>query len=317
MIWRGGNALNFLTMEYFLTVAQEKNFTRAAARLNITQQTLSAHIAALEKELGSRLFERTKPLRLTYAGETLLKYAEEITLLHHSLQKEFADLRSQSRGRLRLGLAHTRGRVLLPDIVETYHRQYPGMEVEIREGLNRQLPQRLKKGELDLIIAIPRAEEPEIFWEDFYWEKILLMGSRDLLRRFLGREAEEIQRELDQKGDLSPLKDCPFLLGAEGDITADIGRSLLRQSGVLPLVSARSENIETLLELCLREIGLCFCPDTLARRVLTPEQRRSIFGFSLGEKARYLLRFGTLKRRYQPREVRDFIALCRQVRPLG
>ena len=72
--------MNFLTMEYFLAVAQEKNFTRAAARMNITQQTLSAHIGALEKELGCRLFDRTKPLRLTYAGETLLRYAGEITL---------------------------------------------------------------------------------------------------------------------------------------------------------------------------------------------------------------------------------------------
>ncbi|MCI6740042.1 MAG: LysR family transcriptional regulator [Bacteroidales bacterium] len=309
--------MNFLTMEYFLAVAQEKNFTRAAARLNITQQTLSAHIGALEKELGCRLFDRTKPLRLTYAGETLLRYAGEITLLNHSLQKEFADLRAQSRGRLRLGLAHTRGRVLLPDILEAYHRQYPGVEVEIREGQNRQLPQRLKKGELDLIIAIPRTEEPEIVWEDFYWEKILLMGSRNLLRRVLGKEAEEIQKELDQRGDLSPLKNCPFLLGAAGDINADVGRALLRQSGVIPLVSARSENMETLLELCLREIGLCFCPDTLARRVLTPEQRREVFGFSLGDQARYLLRFGTLKQRYQPREIQDFIALCREIRPLG
>ena len=206
-----------------------------------------------------------------------------------------------------------------PDIgqIPRAARQHPGIEVEIREGQNRLLPQRLKKGELDLIIAIPRTEEPEIVWEDFYWEKILLMGSRNLLRRVLGKEAEEIQKELDQRGDLSPLKDCPFLLGAAGDINADVGRALLRQSGVIPLVSARSENMETLLELCLREIGLCFCPDTLARRVLTPEQRREVFGFSLGDQARYLLRFGTLKQRYQPREIQDFIALCREIRPLG
>ena len=49
--------MNFLTMEYFLMLAQEKNFTRAAERLHITQQTLSAHIALLEKETQSKLFE--------------------------------------------------------------------------------------------------------------------------------------------------------------------------------------------------------------------------------------------------------------------
>ena len=60
--------MNFLSMEYFLTVAAKRNITKAAEELHITQQTLSAHIAAVEKELACKLIVRSNPLQLTYAG---------------------------------------------------------------------------------------------------------------------------------------------------------------------------------------------------------------------------------------------------------
>ena len=60
--------MNFLSIEYFAAVASEHSFSKAAKRLGITQQTLSANIAALERELGCTLFVRHVPLELTYAG---------------------------------------------------------------------------------------------------------------------------------------------------------------------------------------------------------------------------------------------------------
>lgn len=69
--------MNFLSMDYFIMVAKERSFTKAAKRLGITQQTLSAHIASLEREVGCDLFVRHVPLELTYAGETFLRYATD------------------------------------------------------------------------------------------------------------------------------------------------------------------------------------------------------------------------------------------------
>ena len=67
--------MNFSSMDYFVMVARERSFSRAAERLHITQQTLSAHIAKLEGELGTKLLVRSVPLELTYAGEVFLEYA--------------------------------------------------------------------------------------------------------------------------------------------------------------------------------------------------------------------------------------------------
>ena len=68
--------MNFQNISYFLQVAEKRSFSQAAEALYITQQTLSASIAALEKELGCPLFVRHVPLELTYGGELFLKYAK-------------------------------------------------------------------------------------------------------------------------------------------------------------------------------------------------------------------------------------------------
>ena len=72
--------MNLQTMEYLIAVAEEQSISKAAERLHITQQTLSAHLASVEEELGCRLFERRVPLKITYAGEEFLKYARLIQI---------------------------------------------------------------------------------------------------------------------------------------------------------------------------------------------------------------------------------------------
>jgi DNA-binding transcriptional LysR family regulator len=132
--------MNFLTIRYFLALNRERNFTRAAESLYITQQTLSAHIAALEKELGSLLFERTTPLKLTYAGHSFLKYAVHFDRLNSSLKDEFDDLRNNRRGLLRVGIATTRAKILIPNIMLLFHKEYPDIELQLVEAINDDLP---------------------------------------------------------------------------------------------------------------------------------------------------------------------------------
>ena len=83
--------MNFKSIDYFLTVARERSFTKAAAQHHITQQTISADIAILERELGQVLFLRKVPLQLTYAGEVFLRYAQEFHRSYTALIQEFQD----------------------------------------------------------------------------------------------------------------------------------------------------------------------------------------------------------------------------------
>ncbi len=81
--------MNFQTMEYFTAVVEKRSFTKAAESLHITQQTLSAHIANLEKELGCALLIRHIPLELTYAGEVFFRYAADFDQKYASMMHEF------------------------------------------------------------------------------------------------------------------------------------------------------------------------------------------------------------------------------------
>ena len=106
--------MNFHSLDYFLVLAREKNFTRAAEALHITQQSLSSHIAGLEKELGCTLLVRRTPLELTYAGRTFLRYAESIGQTRQAMEREFCDISENQKGELRVGIAYTRGRAIMP-----------------------------------------------------------------------------------------------------------------------------------------------------------------------------------------------------------
>ena len=145
--------MNFLSIEYFAAVASEHSFSKAAKRLGITQQTLSANIAALERELGCTLFVRHVPLELTYAGTVFARYAQRFRRDRDALGQEMRDIAGDQAGVLRVGVAYTRSRAIMPPIVKAMQRDCPNIIVELIEGRNDQIQQWLANGDLDLAVA--------------------------------------------------------------------------------------------------------------------------------------------------------------------
>ena len=145
--------MNFHSLDYFLVLAREKNFTRAAEALHITQQSLSSHIAGLEKELGCTLLVRRTPLELTYAGRKFLHYAESIGQTRQTMEREFCDISENQKGELRVGIGYTRGRTIMPRLIPAFQRQYPNVEIMLRECSNDAIQKALLSGGIDLAIA--------------------------------------------------------------------------------------------------------------------------------------------------------------------
>ena len=135
--------MNLTSMEYFVALARERSFTKAAQQLHITQQSLSAHIAALEQELGAQLLVRRVPLELTYAGTVFLRYAAKFQRELGDLHREFSDITNNQRGILRIGIAFTRGRTIMPDLITAFQARYPNISIELSEAPNRTLHQNL------------------------------------------------------------------------------------------------------------------------------------------------------------------------------
>ena len=305
--------MNFMSLDYFIMVARERSFTKAAARLHVTQQTLSTHIATLEKEIGSTLLVRHVPLELTYAGEVFYRYAVDIQRKLHSMQQEMDDIAKKEKGRLRVGIAHTRGHAIMPPILKAYQENHPMVQVQLVEASNAVLQNKLQNGELDLAIANFPDKLPGITLEDFYQEEIVLLLPDTLLHTLYGEEKEVILTELKNTGDLSRLGDCPFLMGHEEDIAGRIGRMLLQKWDVIPQIKSESDNIETLLECCVRDMGACFCPENLVRTTLSEEAVEHLHVIHFAEGTRYMIRFGSMKQSYEWSMLSKFISYAKEI----
>ncbi len=304
--------MNFLSMKYFTTVARFRSFTRAAAELKITQQTLSSHIAGVEKELGCTLLVRHVPLELTYAGEVFLRYATGLQKNYEQMVKELGDISENRSGVIRVGVGFTRGMAIMPHITEEFQKQWPRYEVQMVEVNNEEFAKLLADGEIDLAIGTFPEKAPDIEVRPFYREEIVLSIAKSLVNQLFPGKRKALADAV-KKGDLSALAACPFVLGKPGDISAGIAHHFLRLNNLHPVVKARSDNIGTLLALSLLGVGACFCQANFIRMTLTPENIRQLDIFRLPAEATYEIRFGTPKHGYERKAVKSFMDTASQL----
>ncbi|WP_053641602.1 MULTISPECIES: LysR substrate-binding domain-containing protein [unclassified Streptomyces] len=151
----------------FLAVAQTLSFTRAADRLGLRQSTVSQHVRRLEEATGRPLFSRdTHRVELTEDGEAMLGFARTILQAHERAAAFFGGTRL--RGRLRFGASEDFVTTRLPEILESFRREHPEVDLELTVELSGTLQARLAAGRLDLILAKRRGTESggRLVWED-------------------------------------------------------------------------------------------------------------------------------------------------------
>lgn len=150
------------SLRVFLTVANEKSFSRAASKLLRTQPAISLAIQRLEQTLGEKLIDRlSKDLVLTDAGKIVLEYARRFENLQGDLENALAELRDKSAGRLTIG-ANESSTLYLLDHIERFRRRYPKVKVQIRRSLSSKIPAELIDGDLELGILTYDPEDDRL-----------------------------------------------------------------------------------------------------------------------------------------------------------
>lgn len=138
-------------MRYVVEVADSASFTRAATRCFVTQSALSHQIAALERELGQRLFARTsRTVRVTEAGDVFLRHARDALQAAARAREEVASLGDEVTGVLRLGVIPTVTAVDVPELLSRYRAAHPRSRVEMRVDNSETLIEALVRGEIDV-----------------------------------------------------------------------------------------------------------------------------------------------------------------------
>ena len=138
-------------LRYFLTVAREQSFTRAASRLHITQPTLSRQLAALEEELGTVLFDRGgRHITLTDEGLLLKRRALEILDLEDKILEEFHSDESEIEGIIHIGCGEFVAVETLAEILGQYKKQYPLVQITLHTGTADTILSKMNQGLIDL-----------------------------------------------------------------------------------------------------------------------------------------------------------------------
>jgi DNA-binding transcriptional LysR family regulator len=252
--------MNLAFLRYFLAVADTSSFTVAAERCHVTQPTLSAGIARLEEELGTRLFDRGRRTGLTVAGQRLLPHARAMI---EAWQAARAEQRVSRRSRLvRVAIAST-----VP-IMNTLAwlsaaQSRAGFELEISEGSAHAVAERWRRARCDVALFPIRETLAAANAVSVWREPYLLAAATN--HRVATRDRWSIKE----------LGDTPFVLRAACEAHDDAQR-LFARHGVRPRAVLRSADEERCAGAVLAGLGVCLMPRSLLRAGMTSAEIREL-----------------------------------------
>ena len=243
-------------LRYFVAVAEELHFTRAALRLNIAQPPLSQQIRALEGELGVQLFLRTRrSVALTDAGQALLVRAREMLAAAQSLPGELQRVARGEVGLLRIGFSSTLPLTkVLRDVVADHRRTHPDVALNLREMHSQQQFDGLLRGELDVGLVRYNESAPEGIR--------LVVLRRDPLRLVVPARHRFARRK---SVAIAECRDEPFI-GFPGDAGTGTGPLLKRlcaQAGFEPRIAQEAREATTQIGLVAAGLGIAVLPAPL------------------------------------------------------
>ena len=246
--------------EYVLTVMEEKNFSRAAKRLFISQPSLSQYISRLESQLGFAIFDRsTVPLTLTYEGELYVETALSVMEMFNNLNRRVRETSQLKAGRLNLGLTPSKASNPLPEILPVFKEKYPGIELNITEATSFQLENMLLEGKIDLCMLNLPIQSKNIAYEPILTENLFLAAPPDFYSPY----------EKETGGypviDLKYLSDENFILMHPEQRIRQITDSTFLSAGIRPKIVMETGSIDTALRLSASGAGFSFVPESSAR----------------------------------------------------
>ncbi|MEU6578763.1 LysR family transcriptional regulator [Streptomyces sp. NPDC046805] len=184
---------------HFVTVAEERNFTRAAQRLHIVQSGLSSSIRSLERELGAELFRRsTQPIELTTAGRAFLGHARRTLSAAEAARAAVEDLSHLLTGTLLIGTMQWMQSIGLSSWIQAFHQAHPGVEVRLHQSGSQRLVEQVRRCELDLaFVSLPQQPPPGLALTHLLTERLVLACPSG--HPFANRDAVTIRELADER----------------------------------------------------------------------------------------------------------------------
>jgi DNA-binding transcriptional LysR family regulator len=243
-------------LRYFVAVAEERHFGRAAKRLRLSQPPLSAQIKGLEEELGVKLFQRsTRQVALTDAGRTFLERAEGILEAIEEAKEAAKGADEGVRGRLEIGFISSATLGLLPPAIRLFRERFGGVEIELRELTSAQQIDALYAGEIRVGLVRLPLRAPGLRFEPLQEESfVVALPSGHPLEAL---ESVPLEAMVDQ-----PL--IFFTRQLMPSLHAQIVE-LFQRVGAFPNVVQHAVHLQTIVGLVASDVGLAILPEPAER----------------------------------------------------
>jgi DNA-binding transcriptional LysR family regulator len=260
-------------IRYFLAVAEERHFTRAAAKVGIGQPPLSQQIKDLEAEVGAALFHRlAHGAELTEAGKVFLAGVKEMPLIAERATMAARRAARGETGSLRVGFTSTATfNVVVPSAIRTFRRAYPEIHLTLEEANTTRLITGLREGTLDVVFLRPGTSGTEELQLRRLSDDPIVVA---LPKRHPAAALEEI--------DLAILKDDPFLLFPR-EIAPTLYDTIVdacRKAGFQPVIGQVAPHITSIVNLVAAELGVSLVPAAMMQLRVTGIVYRQIAGQS-------------------------------------
>ncbi len=248
--------MRYRRLQYFVAVAEELSFTRAAARLHMAQPPLSQQIALLESEIGAELFDRSRrAVRLTAAGAALLPEARRLLADLDRTVRSVRRVAEGAVGRLTIGFVPSAANGCLPAALRAYRSTHPGVDLVLRENGPDALLRGLHDRSLDVALLYLPVPDPDVVVAAVATEHLLLAVPT-------GHPAAT-----SASVALTDVADELFVLPEQHDVPglhAEVA-ALFSDVGVAPRVAQQGVwLVQTVLGLVAAGIGLAVVPSSVA-----------------------------------------------------
>ncbi|MBQ4094958.1 MAG: LysR family transcriptional regulator [Oscillospiraceae bacterium] len=262
-------------IDYILAVAEEKSFSKAAARLYVTQPSLSQSVMGIEKSLGVTIFDRSfNPIRLTAAGEIFVETARQIRSLEEGMKNRLSDLESSLSGTLTIGASSFRTGCLLAKSIARFRESFPGISVTVAEDSRERLLEQVKTSQLDVFIGTGQFDKRHFHAEELHKETLLLAVSQS--HPFNEKHGDQMLTHEDVQKQtmrfvmappLSPkdMSELSFVVTDRGEFSKDRLMAVADEGGFTPKISMRARTLETMFSFVNEGFGAALIPDTLVR----------------------------------------------------
>lgn len=246
-------------LRYFVAVADEGSFSRAATKVRVAQPSLSQQIRKLEAELGKPLFDRLpRSVVLTEAGRCLIDYARQILASIGDARRCVDDLKGEVAGRVAVGAIPTIAPYVLPGLVVTFQKHYPDVILEVVEDVTDGITRRIERGELDVALASTCRASPTLRREP--------VGSEPLLA-LVPEKHPLAKKDLVEFDDL---KSQRFLLLHEMHCLSQQVNHLLESRHLRPQIALAGSQLTTIANMVAASIGISIVPQMMVRHHPTP-----------------------------------------------